>query len=78
MLLMNMSGCCSVVMVHVHVNTDPSQVIEIKEWQKETVTHMLPRGKLYWKSDLLTKFTTISILGMYWFLINFAKIAMCI
>jgi hypothetical protein len=34
---------------------------------------MLPRGKLYWKSDFSTKSPTISILGMYWFLINFAK-----
>ena len=31
MLLMNMSGCCSVVMAHIHVSTDPSQVIEIKD-----------------------------------------------
>jgi hypothetical protein len=28
---------------------------------------MLPRGKLYWKSDFSAKSTTISILGMYWF-----------
>ena len=34
---------------------------------------MLPRGKLYWKSDFSTKSPTISILGIYWFLINFAK-----
>jgi hypothetical protein len=45
---------------------------------EETVTHMLPRGKLYWKRYFSAKFTTISILGMYWFLINFAKIVMCL
>jgi hypothetical protein len=33
----------------------------------------LPRGKLYWKSDFSTKSRTLSILGMNWFLINFAK-----
>jgi hypothetical protein len=31
MLLMNMSGCCPVVMAHIHVNTDPCQVIELKD-----------------------------------------------
>ena len=37
---------------------------------------MLPWGKLYWTSDFSTKSPTFSILGMYWFLINFAKIVM--
>jgi hypothetical protein len=49
MLLMNMSGCCPVVMAHIHVNTDPSlnEDLNVERLQKAdrskvmTIDHMV-------------------------------------